>query len=152
MSSAKKMIEKLKEEIKSTRSSVDNSYRYLVELFPLQQIITLEQHSTALKVIEKLMMLINTTSSVDEGIKIYLKTLSELVENYESENFKANVTSGREMLAYLMDLQGFTQKDLAKEIGGQSVVSKILKGERELNIRQIKSLAKKFKVSPEVFI
>ena len=51
-----------------------------------------------------------------------------------------------------MDLQGLTQSDLAKEVGGQPIVSKILKGERELNLRQIKALAKRFKVSPKVFI
>lgn len=51
-----------------------------------------------------------------------------------------------------MDLRELTQKDLAKEVDGQPIVSKILKGERDLNIRQIKALAKRFKVSPEVFI
>jgi HTH-type transcriptional regulator/antitoxin HigA len=54
--------------------------------------------------------------------------------------------------AYLMELQGLNQTDLSKELGGQPVVSKILKGERELNLRQVKALAKRFKVSPEVFI
>jgi len=56
------------------------------------------------------------------------------------------------MLAYLMDLQGLSQKDLAKELGGQPIVSKILNGERELNLRQIKALCKRFNLSPEVFI
>lgn len=56
------------------------------------------------------------------------------------------------MLAYLMELQGLNQTDFSKELGGQPVVSKILKGERELNLRQVKALAKRFKVSPEVFI
>ncbi len=56
------------------------------------------------------------------------------------------------MLAYLMDIQGLKQTDLTKELGGQPIVSKILKGERELNLRQIKALAKRFKVSPELFI
>lgn len=60
--------------------------------------------------------------------------------------------SGSDMLAYLMELQGLTQIDLAKELGGQPIVSKILKGERELNIRQIKALSKRFKVVPEIFI
>ncbi len=60
--------------------------------------------------------------------------------------------SGAEMLAYLMDLQGLIQSDLAKELGGQPIVSKILKGERELNLRQVKALAKRFNVSPQVFI
>ncbi len=78
--------------------------------------------------------------------------MADLIGDYEKIQFKTAIVSGAEMLAYLMDLQGLTQADLSKELGGQSVVSKILKGERELNLRQIKALAKRFKVSPEVFI
>ena len=66
--------------------------------------------------------------------------------------FKTSTTSGKEMLAYLMELKGLTQKDLAKEVGGQPVVSKILNGDRELNLRQIRALAARFNVSPKVFI
>ena len=47
---------------------------------------------------------------------------------------------------------GLTQTDLAKELGGQPNVSKVLKGERELNLRQIRALAEKFKVEPNLFI
>jgi HTH-type transcriptional regulator/antitoxin HigA len=66
--------------------------------------------------------------------------------------FAAPEVSGREMLAYLMELKGLIQTDVAKELGGQPHVSKILKGERELNLRQIRELAKKFKVEPALFI
>ena len=88
----------------------------------------------------------------DEGIEIYLKTLSDLASDFERNQYKSTHVSGTDMLAYLMDLQGLNQSDLAKELGGQPIVSKILKGERELNIRQIKALAKRFKVAAEVFI
>jgi len=50
-----------------------------------------------------------------------------------------------------MEAHGLTQSDLP-EIGSQGVVSEILSGERELNIRQIRRLAKRFGVSPAVFI
>jgi HTH-type transcriptional regulator/antitoxin HigA len=43
------------------------------------------------------------------------------------------------------------QSDLP-EIGSQGVVSEILSGKRQLNVRQIKNLSKRFKVSPAVFI
>lgn len=112
-------------------------------------------HSTnrvALKVLEKLISYINEQKTSDEGTEIYLKTLSELVGDYEKNQFKIPSVSGAEMLAYLMKLQGLNQTDLSKELGGQPVVSKILKGERELNLRQVKALAKRFKVSPEVFL
>ena len=47
-----------------------------------------------------------------------------------------------------------TKKDYtrAPEIGSQGVVSEVLTGKRELNARQIKRLAKRFNVSPAVFV
>ena len=43
------------------------------------------------------------------------------------------------------------QADLA-EIGSQGVVSEILSGKRQLNVRQIHALAQRFGVSPAVFL
>ncbi|MFW0859011.1 MAG: helix-turn-helix domain-containing protein [Dehalococcoidia bacterium] len=50
-----------------------------------------------------------------------------------------------------MDEHGLTQSELP-EIGSQGVVSEILSGKRELNVRHIHALAKRFHVSPAVFI
>jgi HTH-type transcriptional regulator/antitoxin HigA len=50
-----------------------------------------------------------------------------------------------------MKEHGLTQSDLP-EIGSQGVVSEILAGARELNVRQIRRLAKRFGVSPAVFV
>ncbi len=44
-----------------------------------------------------------------------------------------------------------TQSDLP-EIGSQAVVSEVLNGKRDLNVRQIRALATRFGVSPAVFI
>lgn len=55
------------------------------------------------------------------------------------------------VLKYLMQEQGLRRSDLP-EIGSQGVVSEVLAGKRELNARQIKRLAKRFGVSPAVFI
>jgi HTH-type transcriptional regulator/antitoxin HigA len=38
------------------------------------------------------------------------------------------------------------------EIGTQGVVSEILSGKRELNVRQIRALAERFNVPPGVFV
>jgi HTH-type transcriptional regulator/antitoxin HigA len=43
------------------------------------------------------------------------------------------------------------QSDLP-EIGSRGVLSEILSGKRQLNIRQLKLLSQRFKVSPAVFI
>jgi len=38
------------------------------------------------------------------------------------------------------------------EVGSQSVISEILNGKRQLNLRQIRALSIRFKVSAEVFL
>lgn len=81
----------------------------------------------------------------------YLEALGVMIENYESEHFPVSGTSGADVLKHLMDEHGLKQDDLP-EIGSQGVVSEILHGKRTLNTRQIRDLAKRFGVSPAVFI
>jgi HTH-type transcriptional regulator/antitoxin HigA len=50
-----------------------------------------------------------------------------------------------------MEEHDLTQSDLP-EIGSQGVVSEILAGKRDLNVRQIAQLAERFGVSPVVFM
>ncbi len=80
-----------------------------------------------------------------------METIGNLIENYESQNFKINACTPIEALKYLMQEHGLKQADL-KEIGSQGVVSEVLKGKRKLNIDQIKKISNKFQVSPLVFI
>jgi hypothetical protein len=56
-----------------------------------------------------------------------------------------------EMLRHCMEEHGLTQSDLP-EAGSQGVVSEVLNGKRELNVRQIRALARRFQVAPAVFI
>ncbi len=150
MGIAKKLIDSLKEESRVKKVKVGPTYIKLVEFFPLKPIASKEEHELALMIIEKIITYNETIR--DEGASLYLKTLADLVSDYERRRFKDAPVSGTDMLSYLMELQGLKQSDLAQIFGGQSVVSKVLKGERELNLRQIKALAKKFNVSAEVFI
>lgn len=80
-----------------------------------------------------------------------LDTLGTLIHAYEEKHHTVPESSGAEMLRFLMDEHGLTQSDLS-EVGSQGVVSEILKGKRELNVRQIRALARRFRVSPAVFI
>jgi HTH-type transcriptional regulator/antitoxin HigA len=50
-----------------------------------------------------------------------------------------------------MEEHGLRQSDLF-EIGSQGVVSEIISGKRQLNVRQLKLLGERFKVSPAVFV
>jgi len=80
-----------------------------------------------------------------------LDTLGTLIHAYEEEHDPMPECSGADMLSYLMEENGLKQSDLS-EIGSQGVVSEILNGKRELNVRQMRELAKRFHVSPAVFL
>lgn len=81
----------------------------------------------------------------------YLDTLGTLVHAYEEAYMPIPSASGAEALRYLMEEHGLRQSDLP-EIGSQGVVSEILNGKRELNVRQIRALAERFGVDTAVFI
>ena len=55
------------------------------------------------------------------------------------------------MLRFFMEEHNLRQSELP-EIGSQGVVSEILRGKRELNVRQIRALSERFGVSPSVFV
>jgi HTH-type transcriptional regulator / antitoxin HigA len=80
-----------------------------------------------------------------------LDTLGTLIHAYEEEHHPLPACSGVDILRFLMEEHGLTQSDLP-EIGSQDVVSEILRGKRELNVRQIRALATRFHVSSAVFI
>lgn len=77
--------------------------------------------------------------------------LGDLIEGYESHYHDAGYGTGVEALKFLMDAHNIKQNELP-EIGSQGVVSEVLNGKRQLNVRQIKNLAKRFKVSEQTFI
>ncbi len=80
-----------------------------------------------------------------------LDTLGTLVHAYEEKRHTVPESSGADMLRFFMEEHGLTQSHLS-EVGSQGVVSEILNGKRELNVRQIRALAKRFGVSPAVFV
>lgn len=87
----------------------------------------------------------------DPVLESILDTLGTLVKDYEDRNVTELSGDAVGCLKYLMKEHGLRQNDLA-ELGTQGVVSEILNGKRKLNIRQIKSLSRRFNVSPAVFV
>ena len=79
------------------------------------------------------------------------EALGVFIEAYDKSHYQTPSPSPRAMLQFLMGQYDLGQSDLA-EIGSQGVVSEILSGKRSLNVRQISSLAKRFNVSPSVFM
>jgi HTH-type transcriptional regulator/antitoxin HigA len=73
------------------------------------------------------------------------------LREYDDARQPIDDVTGLEMLRFLMDQHGLRQQDLS-ELGSQGVVSELLAGKRELNLRHIGTLARRFKVPPEVFL
>ena len=80
-----------------------------------------------------------------------LDTLGTMLHAYEETHHPVPDCSGADVLRFLMEEHGLTQSELP-EVGSQGVVSEILNAKRDLNTRQIRALAKRFHVSPAVFI
>ena len=77
--------------------------------------------------------------------------VGDLIEDYEAEHHPLTPGTGIQALKFLMDQHGLNQGDLG-EVGSQGVVSEILAGKRELNIRQVRALAERFGVSAATFV
>ena len=87
----------------------------------------------------------------DHQLAGLMEVIASLIESYENSQDYVGEAQPINVLKELMEQHGLTQKDLG-EIGSQGVVSEILNGKRELNVRQIRSLANRFNVSPAVFV
>lgn len=86
----------------------------------------------------------------DERATSLLKLISKNIEAYENQKYQSKKKSAAEVLKFLMDEHELGQSDLP-EIGSQSLVSKILHGERQLTLDHVHNLCKRFGVSPSVF-
>jgi HTH-type transcriptional regulator/antitoxin HigA len=127
----------------------DQIQTHWINIAPLLTVRNEREYNAAVKRMNELLDEIGT----NEKHPLYglLDTLGTLIHAYEDEHFPVPESTGAEILRFLMDENGMTQSDLS-EIGSQGVVSEILNGKRELNIRQVRVLAKKFKVSPAAFV
>jgi len=122
---------------------------YWTAVSPLLSIRNEHEYDLAVKRLNRLL----DEVGADEQHPLYtlLDTLGTLIHAYEEQHHPMPECSGVDVLRFLMDEHGLTQSDLS-EVGSQGVISDILRGKRVLNVRQIRVLAKRFQVSPAVFV
>ena len=80
-----------------------------------------------------------------------IELLTLLIERYEQEHYSVPQASPADVLRFLLERHGLKQRDLAADLGGESVVSEVLSGKRRLNATHIEQLSRRFHVSPAVF-
>ncbi|MBD9428225.1 helix-turn-helix domain-containing protein [Pseudomonas sp. PDM15] len=95
--------------------------------------------------------LLDTIGDADEHpLRSLASFVGDLISAYDAEHYPILPAPGHEVLRYLMEERGLKQDELP-EIGKQSVVSEILSGKRQLNVRHIRALSQRFSVPVEVF-
>lgn len=76
--------------------------------------------------------------------------MGDLIAQYDDVHYTPE-SNGIDALKFLMQEHGLGQADFS-DIASQGVMSEILRGKRELNIRQIRKLAERFHVAEQIFI
>jgi HTH-type transcriptional regulator / antitoxin HigA len=89
----------------------------------------------------------DTTQDEKEAVEL----LTLLITRYESERYPMPDVDPVEMLQFLLEQNGLSQRDIAEDLGNESIVSLILARKRKLNNKHIDRLSKRFHVSPAVF-
>ncbi len=77
--------------------------------------------------------------------------VGDLIEDFEADRYPLPETTGVQALKFLLEQHGLKQSDLP-EIGSQGVVSEILAGKRDLNLRQVRALSERFGVAVATFV
>lgn len=81
-----------------------------------------------------------------------LEIVGDIIAVYEERHYPIADAEPRGVLRLLMEQNNLQKKDLAAELGSQSVVSEILGGKRDIKARQANALAARFAVSPGAFL
>ena len=115
---------------------------------PLHSIRTETEYDAAVAALNRLL----DAGAADErdALANLAATLGKLIGDYDDAHYQLPDVSGTDMLKFLMQQHGLKQGDLP-EIGTQGVVSEIINGKCEINLRQERKLKERFGISADAF-
>jgi HTH-type transcriptional regulator / antitoxin HigA len=104
------------------------------------------------RAIERLNTMVDEVGT-DEQNPLYelLDTLGIVIHTYEDKYYQIPDSDGSEMMQFLMEEHQLELADLA-EVGTPEMILAIINGQQDLTVKQIKSLSRRFQVSPAIFI
>jgi len=141
----------------------NTEYRRIRNLVPLGVLRSAEDYEKAVVVDEILAKIVEDEEhllpELAEALRVFIKSAQDtpsacwgsFTESYEETHTKLPAAPPRAVLKVLINEHDLNNADLP-ELATQGVISKILSDKRDLNVRQIKLLAKQFDVSPAVFL
>ncbi|HEX3896617.1 MAG TPA: hypothetical protein VHW73_10440 [Rudaea sp.] len=125
-------------------------YRALNAAIPLHPIRTKVDYARAVAALNA--MLDAGAADESHALADLAATLGELIGDYDDKHHPIPADlNGIDMVRFLMQQHNLTQSDMG-ELGSQGVVSELLSGKRDLNVRQIKLLSERFKLPAATFI
>jgi len=130
-------------------SGAAEAWRNLQHYIPFSTIHSKQQYEQVLEALDSLLHATNYDEN--HPLADMIETLGELIHVYEEEHLPMHEARGVDVIRLLMQEHQLTQAELP-EIGSQGIVSEVLSGKRDLNIRMIRKLSDRFQVDPRVFI
>jgi HTH-type transcriptional regulator/antitoxin HigA len=83
----------------------------------------------------------------------YFDLLCRLIEDYEKERVNAPKATALDALQHLLDANDMSAADLARLLDvHRTLGGMILRGERQLTLAHVRTLAKRFNVSADLFL
>lgn len=134
---------------RSVIAEITSHFKALSSIIPLHTISSERDYDKAVTTLNQL--LDAGAANEKHPLADLVNTLGALIGEYDNAHYPEQDVSPLAMLRFLMDQNHLNQSNLP-EIGTQGVVSEILSGKRELNVRQIKALGERFHVPPSVFV
>lgn len=130
-------------------AEITSHFQALTAKIPLHTIHNARDYDKAVSALNQLL----DAGAADETHPLanLANTLGALIGDYDDVHYSKQAIAPAAMLRFLMQQHQLTQSNLP-EIGTQGVVSEVLSGKRELNLRQIKELAERFEVPASTFI
>jgi HTH-type transcriptional regulator/antitoxin HigA len=124
-------------------------FQALASIVPLHPVRSDADYDKAVAMLNELV----DSGATNDGhpLSDLVDTLGVLIGEYDAEHYPQAEVSALDTLRFLMEQHGLTQSELP-EVGSQGVVSEVLTGKRELNLRQIRALSMRFGVPPSLFV
>jgi HTH-type transcriptional regulator/antitoxin HigA len=115
--------------------------------------ISENEYKKAQERIEALLLLVDDTTPKEDTNLQELVTLSDLVENYETEHYPIGTPSLKDVIELRMFENKLKQKDLALLLEtSTSRISEYLNGKRDITIEIARALHKKLDIDSDIIL
>ena len=134
----------------ASRADIPKSYRELCEFYLPRPIHDGAQDEEA----TAMMLALAGFTRLNAEQQDYLDVLTELVDEYDQgKKIRSRKISGLESLKSLLEENGMSAADLSRILGtSRNLGAMILRGERQLTLAHVRTLAKRFRVSADLFL